>query len=240
MPANAWDALEPHDKMMIRRWIIQSALGQIGFGVVVFLSAGRLNWIWGWIWFMALAGFLAAHPLILVPRDPALLVERGQGMGQEGVKRWDRILIGAAGIMMLATWIVAGLDLRYGWTTSFPSIINLAGLALLVAGYALFLWAMASNSFFAEGVRIQTERGHNVATRGPYRFVRHPGYTGAILSELATPLLLGSTLALIPAVVFAGAYILRTALEDRTLQQELPGYLEFTRKIRFRLLPGLW
>jgi protein-S-isoprenylcysteine O-methyltransferase Ste14 len=110
----------------------------------------------------------------------------------------------------------------------------------MVLGYALFLWAMASNAFFAEGVRIQQERGHTVAAGGPYRYVRHPGYVGAILSQAATPFLLGSAWALIPSVASAALYVVRTYLEDQALRQELPGYEAYAQRTRYRLLPGVW
>jgi protein-S-isoprenylcysteine O-methyltransferase Ste14 len=110
----------------------------------------------------------------------------------------------------------------------------------MVLGYALFLWAMASNAFFAEGVRIQQERGHTVTTGGPYRYARHPGYVGAILSQAATPFLLGSAWAIIPAVASAALYVVRTYLEDQTLRQELPGYEAYAQRTRYRLLPGVW
>ena len=107
-------------------------------------------------------------------------------------------------------------------------------------GYALFMWAMVSNAYFSEVVRIQEDRGHQVATDGPYRFVRHPGYAGAILSFLGSPLLLGSWWAFIPTALGVGGYILRTALEDKTLQLELGGYREYTERVRYRLIPGVW
>jgi len=114
-------------------------------------------------------------------------------------------------------------------------------MALLVAvGYSIVLWAIASNAFFAPVVRIQTERGHTVVTRGPYRIVRHPGYVGAILFTLAMPLMLASWWSLIPSAAAAILYVIRTALEDRTLQAELSGYTEFTQKTRYRLVPGVW
>ena len=109
-----------------------------------------------------------------------------------------------------------------------------------VIGYALFVWATASNAFFSQIVRIQTERGHTVVTGGPYRFVRHPGYAGAILFELAVPFLLASWWAFIPSLIGAGLLVLRTALEDRTLQAELSGYPAYARQVAYRLLPGVW
>jgi protein-S-isoprenylcysteine O-methyltransferase Ste14 len=142
--------------------------------------------------------------------------------------------------MPLASWVVAALDLRWGWTGSVALSLHLAGLVVNMLGLGLFLWAMVSNAFFAEGVRIQEERGHSVATGGPYRCVRHPGYVGAILAQLATPFLLGSWWALLPSAASAALYVLRTALEDKTLHAELPGYAEYSSSTRYRLLPGVW
>jgi protein-S-isoprenylcysteine O-methyltransferase Ste14 len=137
-------------------------------------------------------------------------------------------------------WVIAGLEVRFGWTTGMALPVHIAGLLASVLGYAIFVWAMAANAFFTEGVRIQEERGHTVATGGPYRFVRHPGYAGAILGIVAAPFLLGSWWALVPAALAAGGYVLRTAWEDRTLQDELPGYREYAQRTRYRLVPGIW
>jgi protein-S-isoprenylcysteine O-methyltransferase Ste14 len=161
-------------------------------------------------------------------------------MWDEGVKVWDKCLTGLAGGLMILIWIVAALDLRFAWTPPRPLPWHMGGLVFHVLGYALFLWAMASNAFFAEGVRVQRERGHVVASGGPYRWVRHPGYVGAILAQTATPFLLGSLWALIPAASVALVFVLRTSLEDRTLRAELAGYQDYARRTRFRLLPGLW
>lgn len=233
--------MSPETRREIVKWIVQSALGLVGYGIVLFLCAGRLDWIWGWVWLAVMAAFMAAHPLILIPTNPELLAEREKGLRDKGMKPWDRwIIIFAAGVFPFASWVVAALDERFGWSEPLPLSVHLAGLLVTVLGYALFLWALASNAFFSEGVRIQTERGHTVATGGPYRYVRHPGYSGAILSFMATPLLLGSLWALVPALAGSGLYVLRTALEDRTLIAELPGYEAYTWQTRYRLLPHVW
>jgi protein-S-isoprenylcysteine O-methyltransferase Ste14 len=119
-------------------------------------------------------------------------------------------------------------------------VIHFIGIALTVLGYGLFLWAMTSNAFFSEVVRIQEERSHTVAKKGPYRVIRHPGYAGAILAFLGTPLLLGSWWAAIPSLIGSAGYVLRTALEDRTLHEELNGYASYSEKVHHRLLPGVW
>jgi protein-S-isoprenylcysteine O-methyltransferase Ste14 len=178
--------------------------------------------------------------LLLIPINPELLAEREQGFRTEGVKRWDKYIASEAAGMLLPMWVVAGLDVRFHWTGVMPIRLHVGGLVANVLGYALFLWAMVSNAFFSGGVRIQTERGHTVATIGPYRYVRHPGYAGAIVAAIATPFLLGSLWGLIPAILSAALYVVRTGLEDKTLLEELPGYEEYAQRTHYRLLPRLW
>jgi protein-S-isoprenylcysteine O-methyltransferase Ste14 len=232
--------VDPAVRHEIIKWIVQATLGWVGYVLILFLAAGRLDWLWGWAQLLVIGAFLAAHPLLLIPINPALLAEREKGFLDEGVKRWDKLIGGLGAGMLLPLWVVAALDVRFQWTGEMPFALHLAGLLLNVLGYALFLWAMVSNAFFAEGVRIQQERGHTVATSGPYRYVRHPGYAGAIVAGLATPFLLGSLWGLIPAILSAALYVVRTGLEDRTLKQELPGYADYARRTRHRLLPGVW
>jgi len=235
------DAMSPQTRRSILRWIVQAALGVVGYAVLLFVTAGSITWLWGWVLIAVLAAFLAAHPILLIPINPELLAEREKGQFGEGVKAWDKVVsMLAGGVFPVASWIVAALDFRFGWTAGWSLPYHLVGLAVMVLGFALFLWAMVSNAYFSEGVRIQEERGHTVATGGPYRYVRHPGYLGAMLSQSATALLLGSSWAIIPSLGSAAAYVLRTYLEDRTLLQELPGYPEFAAVTRYRLFPGVW
>ena len=235
------EAMKPEEvRRGVIKWIAQAAVGAVGYAAVLFLSAGTLHWFWGWVFVIVLAVYLIAHPLILLPIYPELLAERQKGTRDAGVKAWDKRITLLAGLLMFASWIVAGLDFRWGWSPPLPLAVHLTGLLFMVLGYGLFLWAMASNAFFSEGVRIQTERGHTVSSGGPYRFVRHPGYVGAIAADLATPFLLGSLWALIPSVLLAGLFVLRTALEDQTLTAELPGYEAYAAETRCRLLPGVW
>lgn len=233
--------IAPETRRAIRAWIVQTALGLIGYGLILFISAGTLDWAWGWVLLGVLAAFLAGHVAILVPNNPELLAERQKGLRDPDVPRWDRWIAAlAAGVFPVASWIVAGLDVRFGWTGTLSLWVHLFGLLGMVIGFSLFLWALGSNAFFAEGVHIQEERGHAVATSGPYSYVRHPGYAGAILALLATPFMLGSIWALIPAAFGVTLYVLRTYLEDETLQEELSGYADYARQTRYRLVPGVW
>ena len=232
--------LTPEVRKAIIKWIVQAALGLVGYGLVLFLSAGTLDWVWAWLLLGVLAVYLVAHPLILVPRDPELLAERQKGFRGRGVKSWDKWINSLNGALMIASWVVAGLDHRFGWTGPVPLACHVGGLGAVALGFALFLWAMACNAFFSEGVRIQEERGHVVASGGPYRVVRHPGYAGVILGQLGTPFLLGSAWALIPSLALAVLLVVGTSLEDRILLEELPGYGAYAKSTRFRLLPGVW
>jgi protein-S-isoprenylcysteine O-methyltransferase Ste14 len=159
---------------------------------------------------------------------------------KRGGKRWDTAIMGIVGLGTIARCIVAGLDVRHGWTTGMLWAFQALALVIAALSYALVVWATGSNAYFSLTVRIQKERGHAVATGGPYRFVRHPSYVGGILFELAAPILLGSWWALIPGMLNAILFVVRTALEDKTLQAELDGYQDYAARVRYRLLPGVW
>jgi protein-S-isoprenylcysteine O-methyltransferase Ste14 len=146
----------------------------------------------------------------------------------------------AAALLPLISGVVAGFDLRLHWGPAFPVTVQWVAAAVVAIGFVIVVWAMWANAYFSAIVRIQEDRGHSVATGGPYRIVRHPGYVGAILFTVAMPVMLGSVLALIPALLAGLVYILRTRREDDTLQAELPGYKEFTQQTRYRLIPGVW
>jgi protein-S-isoprenylcysteine O-methyltransferase Ste14 len=202
----------------------------------LFISSGRLDWVWAWAYLGIGVGILIVNVLVM---PPELIAERGRS-NKEGVKGWDRVLTALTILPTLAAPIVAGLDARFGWSPQLTLAIHLAGLAFMALGQGLFTWAMASNKFFSTSVRIQVERDHTVASGGPYRYVRHPGYVGYIVSMCATALALGSLWALIPAGIVMCLFVVRTALEDRTLQEELEGYKDYAQRVRHRLLPGVW
>ena len=226
------------DTRLIARYLIREALGLAGMGVALFWSAGRIDWWPAWAALAVMAVWTAATAIIVLRLTPALLAER---LGpRKGAKSWDTAIMSSLGLVQLVRYIVAGLDQRYGWTGGLPLAAQMAALAVCVLGYALVVWATASNPFFSQIVRMQPERGHAVVTGGPYRIVRHPAYAGAIVYELAAPVLLASGWALIVSGLSAILLVLRTALEDRTLQAELAGYVDYARQVRQRLLPGIW
>jgi protein-S-isoprenylcysteine O-methyltransferase Ste14 len=209
--------------------------------LVLFLAAGRLDWTMGWVYVGLSFFFTAVSRGIALRRNPDLLVERARSLEAEDVKEWDRALVGLVALYgPLVTLIVAGLQQRFGWEPRVSSTLQLVALALLVLSYLVSTWAMAVNRFFSAFVRIQKDRGQTVVTSGPYRWVRHPAYAAGIPAFLATPLMLDAFWALIPAALVVAGMIVRTALEDRTLQEELEGYAAYARRVRYRLLPGVW
>lgn len=236
-PAEARE-MDAETRRGVIRWLVRETLGVAFVAVSLFIPAGTAAWAMGWALVALYAVWVAANALILIPRSPELLGERAAR--REGTPTWDTAILGIIGLMALAKHILAGLDYRFGWTGPVPLALQIAALVIAALGYALGTWAMASNAFFALVNRIQEDRGHAVATGGPYRFVRHPAYVGTIAFELATPIMLGSLWALIPGVVAAALMVVRTALEDRMLREELPGYTEFAQRTRYRLLPGVW
>ena len=206
--------------------------------IIVFLAAGSLKWEWGW-WFVGVyfLGILI-NAALLFAVNPAVIAERSDNKEMRG---WDQIWGTLAFLtLMLIIPLIGGLDYRFGWSAAVSRGLHLTGAGLFFIGGLLFAWAMAFNAKFATVVRVGDEDSHPVATDGPYRIVRHPGYLGACFQAIGLPLLFGSWWALIAAAVSMIAVIVRTALEDKTLQEELPGYDKLVAQTRFRLFPGIW
>lgn len=226
------------DPKLVARYVVRETLGLGVMGAALFGCAGRVDWWQAWAALGVMAAWTVATAVVIVRGAPDLLRER---LGpRKGAKPWDVAIMGGMGLAQLARYVVAGLDQRFGWTGSLPLAAQVVALALCAAGYALVAWATASNAFFSQVVRVQSERGHSVVTGGPYRAVRHPGYVGAIVFELASPVLLASWGAFLPSGLCVGLLVLRTALKDRTLQAELNGYADYARQVKHRLVPGLW
>jgi protein-S-isoprenylcysteine O-methyltransferase Ste14 len=207
--------------------------------LVLFASSGRLGWGMAWVYIgvYVVGGLVTGAVLMRV--SPETIAERARA--GPGVKDWDKLVGGAFAVAyFVLLLLVAGLDERLAWTGALPFGLHVAGAVAFSAGYALVGWSMVTNAYFSTVVRIQEERGQAVVDSGPYGIVRHPGYVGALLQALTAPLLLGSLWAFIPAAVAAMALVARTALEDRTLRQELAGYPEYAHRVMYRLLPGVW
>lgn len=205
---------------------------------LVFLPVGRIDWTPGWIFIAVLVAAFGVSALLLARVNP--MIYRARSRFQPGTKTWDLVLLTVLFPAILSEIPLASLDAgRMRWS-DVPLFVVLIGYVLLVGGIAVTAWAQAVNPFFEPGVRIQTERSQRVITSGPYRFVRHPGYSAAIVMFAGIPLALGSWWALLPAALAIAVLVLRTGLEDRLLRSELSGYAEYVRRTRYRLVPGLW
>lgn len=229
----------PSTQKSALRWLRRETIGNLVLILMLFGIVGRWDWWNGWALSAIYILWSLGTVIFILPVNPQMLAERAQPPKDR--KQWDFIAVSVMGVFLLATYITACLDIRFDWATSFPLWVQITGLVFAVLGYnVILMWSMVSNAYFTAIVRIQTDREHRVASGGPYRFVRHPGYVGTILFYLATPFLLGSPWALIPAMLTAATLIVRTALEDKTLHEELPGYKEYAQQTRYRLLPGVW
>jgi protein-S-isoprenylcysteine O-methyltransferase Ste14 len=223
-----------------RTVFLRSILFLFIFVVILFVPAGRLDWWAGWA--LLIVFILAVGLIVLWARrnDPALMAERQNSAKAENVKGWDQVIMSIYSVVLLIMLVLASFDAgRMGWS-QVPLVVRLLGWLGLVLASVLVWRVMVENTFLSERVRIQDERGHQVVSTGPYRIIRHPMYAGIILAMFSLPIALGSWWALIPAVLIVGLFIIRTALEDRTLLEELTGYQEYARNVRYRLLPGIW
>jgi protein-S-isoprenylcysteine O-methyltransferase Ste14 len=208
---------------------------------LLFISAWRLDWWMAWVYLGLVIVSSVFSRIMMARKYPDLVEERAHALEKDDTKPWDKILARLVAFLgPTVILIVAGLNVHFGWSPQISISLQLAAFMVVVLAYLLAHWATMSNKFFSATVRIQTERGHTVVTGGPYQYVRHPGYTGGIVAHLATPLMLGSVWALIPAVLTMGLLVVRTALEDKTLQVELDGYKEYAQQVRYRLLPLIW
>jgi protein-S-isoprenylcysteine O-methyltransferase Ste14 len=218
--------------------ILQLLLLVLIQAVILFGCAGTLYWSAAW-WYLGLyVVMLVAASLVMIPRRREVIEERSRGTA--GGKSWDLRITRLMMIPTLGLLVIAGLDERWNWTMPLPVWLRLLGGLLFVAGYFLVLWAMYVNQYFSQVVRIQQERGHRAVTGGPYRMVRHPGYLGMTTSMLGSVFLLDCLYGLFFFALYLVLIVARIILEDRTLQEELPGYNEYAEITRYRLVPGVW
>jgi protein-S-isoprenylcysteine O-methyltransferase Ste14 len=220
------------------KFILKNFIGTIIAFFVIFISSGNLGYWQGWT-YISICLLTTLLSLIFLPIDPDLTNERSKP--GKGYKKWDKLILAISFFALLFMYVIAGLDSgRFHWSPSFKPDLYLIGIVLTITGQMLFFIAQKQNKYFSSVVRIQTERGHSVCDTGLYHFVRHPAYFGNIISALGFPLQIGSLWSIIPSFLAITLLVLRTYLEDVTLKKELNGYLEYSGKTRFRLVPGVW
>jgi protein-S-isoprenylcysteine O-methyltransferase Ste14 len=224
---------------MIAQWLFQSLAWIMALAALLFGPAGSLHWPAAWVFLAFMTTVGLGFGLWLAKNDPALLAERMSPSIQRDQPAADKTFIVVFGFTVLAWFIAMGLDRRFhgsqmpfGWQT--------LGLALLILSSAFIAWVFHENSFAAAVVKVQAERGHRVVSSGPYAFVRHPMYTGAVLFMVGIALLLGSWWGTALSPIFAVLFGIRTRIEEDTLMTALPGYADYAARVRYRLVPGLW
>ena len=209
--------------------------------LILFICGWDLGWWQAWVYSLLILAAGIGGRLWAEQRHPGLTAERQNIENIQNAKAWDKVLAPLMAVSISYPMVlVAGLDHRYNWSPEFPLWLSVIGFILIAFGYAFAAWAVAENRFFSSVVRIQTERGHVVCDTGPYQFVRHPGYAGNILPLFGIVLALGSLWTLIPAAVATIISVIRTVLEDQTLQEELLGYRDYAQRVRYRLIPGIY
>jgi protein-S-isoprenylcysteine O-methyltransferase Ste14 len=224
---------------MIAKWIWQSLLWTIAMGALLFAPAGTLHWPSAWLFLVTIAILGVAGGLWLARSDPALLAERMRPTMQSGQPLADKKFMLVFGFVVLAWFVAIGLDRRYH-ASQVPPALQALGWAMILLCSGFMMWVMRENSFAAPVVKVQTERGHRVVSSGPYAVVRHPMYSGGVVFFVGAALLLGSWWGVAMSPVFAVLFAVRAGIEERALIDGLPGYAEYTTRVRYRLVPGLW
>jgi protein-S-isoprenylcysteine O-methyltransferase Ste14 len=224
----------------ITRLIVQTS-AWLGFmGLVLFLTAGTWQWAQGWASLAIFAIGSAVFCAWLLRRDPALLAARLGPLLQRGQPTWDRVFL-ITFITIWCGWLaLMALDARRWHTSHVAAWLNVTGGVLVVAGYLATALVLRENSFAAPVVRVQTERGQHVIDTGPYAVVRHPMYASALLYLAGMPLLLGSWYGLLVVPLMIAGIAPRAVFEERLLERDLPGYADYMRRVRYRLVPGVW
>jgi protein-S-isoprenylcysteine O-methyltransferase Ste14 len=223
---------------MNAKFLVKTLTASLIFSLLLFFCAGKLDYYQGWI-FLGTNMITALMNFWTIRNDTDLMDERSKV--REGVKSWDKIILGLSALTYVLNIVIAGLDSgRFHWSPNFHWGVYIFGIALTLIGQAVFLTARKENKYFSSVVRIQTDRGHAVCNTGIYKMVRHPGYLGMTISLVGFPFMTGSVMSIIPTFVAIILLAVRTYFEDETLKNELSGYAEYTQMTRKRLIPKIW
>ncbi|MFC7440522.1 methyltransferase family protein [Laceyella putida] len=230
-----------NQKMTVGGFIFSSLVTILIFPAVILFASGNWLWLEGWIFSLWFDAMVLSNMIYLYRYDPALLAERSKLPGSDNQKQWDKYLLTGIYLLAIVWLIIMPLDAkRFGWSPFFPVWLKvLGGLALLPALYLIYQ-ATVENTFLSTLVRIQTDRKHHVISTGVYGFVRHPLYLGCLLMILGAPLLLGSMYGLIIGLIVVMVLVGRIIGEEKMLVNELEGYEDYKKKVKYRLIPFVW
>ena len=224
---------------MIARLLLQNFTFTVAMGALLFASAGTLHWQSAWVFLAASASLGPLCGWWLYRLDPALLAERLRPVIQKEQPPADKAFVTALMAAMLAWLVVMGLD-RRALASDMPIAFQVLGFVLFVLCMLFTMSVFRENSFAAPVVKLQAERAQRVISTGPYAYVRHPMYSGMMLFFAGLPLALGSWWGLAMAPLFLALFAVRIGIEERTLREGLPGYIDYAARVRYRLVPGVW
>jgi protein-S-isoprenylcysteine O-methyltransferase Ste14 len=220
-------------------FILKSLLWSSAWGAVLLFSAGTARWLSAWIYIVGrlVLGLLSSY--LLHRNAPEIAVERTRGAFQKEQTSPDRVVLTIMMMINACSMIVAGMDQRLGWS-DVPGWLQTIGAAFISITYYTTYRVAVENKFAASVIKIQQARGHKVIDTGPYQYVRHPMYTGLILRQIGTPLLLGSWWGLCPASALIILVVVRILFEERALSTGLAGYNGYIERVPYRLIPLVW
>ena len=229
--------VQPSSRMWAKQ-LVQVLAVVVIMDAILFLLAGRLDWNGAWVFTCLYLVYLLVMVVWMMQNAPELLEERSRMTSN--VEGFDKIIVTVSAIALIGLLVIAALDAgRFRWTVM-PVALQVLGLLAIIPCAGWLFWVTKTNPYLSRSARIPDDCGQHVVTTGPYRYVRHPMYAAMMPFGPCTALVLGSWLAFVPGVVMAILFVIRTAVEDRKLHDELPGYKEYADRVRYRLLPGLW
>ena len=223
------------DEFSITKMLIQVTFGFIIYGAIFFIPAGSLEWLEAWVFLIISFLYVLVVVFYFWKRDPSILVSRSKVKPEKG---FDMIFFLLAGLAFLAMFLLSAMDFRSGISaTVFPGIKAL-GFILVVATYLIVFFVMRENSYASKSIRVEEDQ--KVISSGPYAYVRHPMYSGFILMYLGFPLAFGSLISLPFAIFSIILLAVRSYYEEKALIKDLPGYEEYTKRVKYRLIPKIW
>jgi protein-S-isoprenylcysteine O-methyltransferase Ste14 len=228
-------------KMSSTALMVNVVLTALFFPALMLLLAGNVRWVEGWIIGLWIAAMIDFNVIYLFFKDPALLTERASAPSSGNQKAWDKLLLPLIFAIAIIWLVILPLDAgRFHWSPAFPLWLKILGGLALIPAFYLIERTTIENTFLSARVRIQSERKQHVVTTGPYVFVRHPLYLGCALMMFGAPLMMGSIYGLMIALIGSLILVGRILGEERMLVEELEGYADYQKEVKYRLIPFVW
>lgn len=222
------------NKKLFFEAIFKFLLGVGLIGALIFVPAGTFNYIKGWIFMGVLFIPMFIVGIILMIKNPMLLASR---LSAKEKQKEQGVIIKLSGLMFIVGFILAGLDYRFKWI-ELPDIIVCISIVIFLLSYVMFAVVLKQNTYLSRTIKV--EEGQKVISSGLYGVVRHPMYTATIFLFLAMPLILGSLISFFVFLFYPILIIFRIINEEKVLEKELDGYVEYKKKVKYRIIPFIW